>query len=117
MTTERINHRAHGHDNTKAARAKCRRDMAAFRKVIAADVVAARDNYIADHIRTQVANNAVKARMDRNTTGCTINATHCENCGSTDYESINCGDQGYTACCNELVSWSSTDCRNHHGWS
>lgn len=28
---------------------------------------------------------------------------HCESCGSRDYEDINLGDQGYTACCNELV--------------
>jgi hypothetical protein len=26
---------------------------------------------------------------------------HCESCGSEDYEDLNCGDQGYTACCNE----------------
>ena len=110
MTTTRIDHTGHDHPNTPKARAACRR------RGIIARIDAKPVDYIADHIRTQVANNAMKSRMDRNTTGCTINATHCENCGSTDYESINCGDQGYSACCNELVSWSSTECRNHHGW-
>lgn len=28
---------------------------------------------------------------------------HCESCGSTDTENLDHGDQGYTACCNELV--------------
>jgi hypothetical protein len=46
---------------------------------------------------------------------CTVNETHCENCGSTDYEDTSCGDQGYSACCNEVVVWGPTDCRNHHG--
>lgn len=49
------------------------------------------------------------------TTGCQINERHCENCGSTDREDLDSGDQGYTACCNELVSYGSSDCRNHHG--
>lgn len=47
-------------------------------------------------------------------TNCTINSTHCENCGSTDYEDVHCGDQGYTACCNELIAHDARDCRNHH---
>jgi len=32
-----------------------------------------------------------------------MNQEHCENCGSTDYEDLHTGDQGYTACCNELA--------------
>jgi hypothetical protein len=44
---------------------------------------------------------------------CTINEWHCENCGSTDVEDLD-GDQGYTACCNELPA-DSVVCRNHHG--
>jgi hypothetical protein len=48
-------------------------------------------------------------------TTCTVKGQHCENCGSTDYEDLFCGDQGYTACCNELVSYSAAECRNHHG--
>jgi hypothetical protein len=40
--------------------------------------------------------------------GCTINETHCENCGSTDYEDLNTGDQGYSACCNEIVTWNAS---------
>jgi len=31
------------------------------------------------------------------------NNSHCESCGSTAYEDVNLGDQGYTACCNERV--------------
>jgi hypothetical protein len=47
--------------------------------------------------------------------GCQIKERHCENCGSTDYEDLETGDQGYTACCNELIAWSSDSCLNHHG--
>lgn len=45
---------------------------------------------------------------------CTIEGAHCESCGSTDYEDLHCGDQGYTACCNELIAYGSRDCRAHH---
>lgn len=45
---------------------------------------------------------------------CTINARHCENCGSTSIEDLDYGDQGYTACCNELVT-DQRSCRDHHG--
>lgn len=47
-------------------------------------------------------------------TNCTIPATHCENCGSKDYEDLHTGDDGYTACCNELIAYGASDCRNHH---
>lgn len=33
---------------------------------------------------------------------------HCENCGSTDREDLDYGDQGYTACCNELVCYGDS---------
>lgn len=45
---------------------------------------------------------------------CKTTERHCENCGSTDYEDVHCGDQGYSACCNELVV-DGRDCRDHHG--
>lgn len=32
-----------------------------------------------------------------------MDAPHCESCGSTDHQDLEDGDQGYTACCNELV--------------
>lgn len=35
-------------------------------------------------------------------------AEHCENCGATDYESLQPGDQGYTACCDELICVGDT---------
>jgi hypothetical protein len=44
---------------------------------------------------------------------CSIDERHCESCGSTDYEDLNCGDQGYTACCNELTT-DRAGCRAHH---
>lgn len=47
--------------------------------------------------------------------GCTIQERHCENCGSTSIEDLDYGDEGYTACCNELQSYGPADCRNHHG--
>lgn len=34
---------------------------------------------------------------------CKTAQRHCEMCGSTDYEDTDLGDQGYSACCNELV--------------
>lgn len=43
MTTTRINHRAHDHANTLAARTACRKQMAKFRAEIA-DAVAAAKN-------------------------------------------------------------------------
>ena len=46
---------------------------------------------------------------------CTIDTTHCENCGSTDYEDIVANaDQGYTGCCNELTAYGRSDCRGFH---
>lgn len=47
--------------------------------------------------------------------GCTINQPHCESCGSTDREDLTTGDQGYSACCNELIVHAAAACRNHHG--
>lgn len=44
---------------------------------------------------------------------CTIAERHCESCGSMDYEDVNLGDQGYSACCNEIVTDQSS-CRAHH---
>lgn len=45
---------------------------------------------------------------------CTINQAHCQLCGSTDYEDLSTGDQGYTACCNEPVESGSRSCRGGH---
>jgi len=44
---------------------------------------------------------------------CTIKQRHCEQCGSTDPEDVNDGDQGYSACCNEIVT-DARWCRGHH---
>jgi len=35
---------------------------------------------------------------------------HCSNCGTTDYESLHTGDQGFTACCNEPVCTAGMAC-------
>lgn len=37
---------------------------------------------------------------------------HCQSCGRSDYESLHTGDQGYTACCNEIAMADCTprDC-------
>lgn len=42
---------------------------------------------------------------------CSTTKTHCENCGSTDYENLT-GNGGYSACCNELIV--NGNCRGHH---
>jgi hypothetical protein len=42
-----------------------------------------------------------------------IAADHCQSCGSTAYEDLWLGDQGYTACCNERVVYggcTTDDC-------
>jgi hypothetical protein len=36
-----------------------------------------------------------------------LHTAHCSSCGSTDYEDLNTGDQGYTACCNKRVCYGN----------
>ena len=36
-----------------------------------------------------------------------MSTPHCESCGSTDGQDLHDGDQGYTACCNELICYGS----------
>lgn len=36
-------------------------------------------------------------------TSTSLTVDHCSLCGSTSWENLNTGDQGYTACCNEPV--------------
>ena len=46
---------------------------------------------------------------------CTINAEHCEHCGSTDPEDTDrFANEGYSVCCNELLT-DRAGCRDHHG--
>lgn len=47
------------------------------------------------------------------TTTCTTNQRHCEQCGSTDYEDLIDND-GYSACCNEIIAACSSDCDGGH---
>ncbi len=113
----RIDHTACNHPKTPKARAACRSlraNLAAAIDPTAVVTSVSAVDYVGDHIRKVAANYAMKARMDRASDTCTRKGTHCENCGNDDYESINLGDQGYSACCNELVT-DPTFCRNHHG--
>jgi len=49
-----------------------------------------------------------------NAHGCTITETHCEQCGSTDFDDIVVdADDSYSGCCNELIT-DNYECRNHH---
>lgn len=41
--------------------------------------------------------------MNNETGPTTIQGRHCQQCGSTDLEDLDYGDQGYTACCNEIA--------------
>lgn len=103
-----ISHAGHNHPATPAARAACRKALAAGTTTTPVPL-----DYISQHIRATAAKHAIKARMDRayaKAEGCTIDKLHCENCGRIDPGH----DEGYTACCNELLSYSRTDCRNHH---
>jgi hypothetical protein len=52
-------------------------------------------------------------RYNDSMTSCKIEGRHCEQCGSTDREDLTTGDQGYSACCNELVV-DAGYCRCHH---
>lgn len=56
-------------------------------------------------------------RVPTNVEGATphrIRGEHCECCGSTSYEDLHTGDQGYTACCNEPTAWSCDDGHCYH---
>lgn len=33
----------------------------------------------------------------------TIDRPHCSSCAATDHESVNCGDEGYSQCCNKRI--------------
>lgn len=47
---------------------------------------------------------------------CNICQTHCENCGSTDYEDVDrFANHGYSTCCNELIVANNDECRGFHG--
>jgi hypothetical protein len=108
----RIDHTGHSHPMTPAGRAACRRGQelkAAAPKVSVDDCLDA----LAGVNMPTPGSTSFRGFVPAYRTGCTITGTHCENCGATDYESINLGDQGYSACCNEIVT-NQHDCRNHH---
>lgn len=111
MTTTRINHTACTHPRTPAGRRACRAGKPTFNPT-----TGVLDMGTAAPKAAKPTATAVDLGLDmQRPAACTINTEHCENCGSTDYENVNLGDQGYTACCNELVARSSHTCRNHHG--
>lgn len=109
MTTNRIDHTNCSHPRTPKGRAACRAGKPTFN--VATGVL---DMGTAPATKPKMLTAAEFGLDMRKPTGCTINTEHCENCGSTDYEDLHLGDQGYTACCNELVAHISRDCRNHH---
>lgn len=51
-------------------------------------------------------------------THCVIRGTHCESCGSSDPEDVGFeaaqSNDGYSTCCNEIISYGPQGCRNHH---
>lgn len=103
----RIDHTGHTHPATPAGRAACRNSLAKGvtpgpEGPLTAAASASVDRVVAA-IATAFANR------------CSIDAKHCEHCGSTDPENVDFVEDGYTACCNELVAWTKGDCRNHHG--
>jgi hypothetical protein len=120
-----ISHAGHNHPATPAGRAACRKSMAAGSEIanaalatdrVQAKIRAARISHKnCNHAETSHANRQCRADREFATRTvapitCTINAKHCEQCGQ-----VNPGaHEGYTACCNELISYSAADCRNHH---
>lgn len=107
----KIDHTNCSHPRTPKGRAACR----ASRATVSAPVVTVPEIKMTGATARKLARHAAAADKVRAPKGCTIAAPHCENCGASDYESVNLGDSGYTACCNELISYDSTACRNHHG--
>lgn len=135
MTT----HKGHDHDNTPAARAKCRRanstervirpDVSGVTRELVRDLYAANRaaqlNAIVDTNATAQLNAVINAATSQveefdptisHPTFIPASETHCELCGTFDYESLETGDQGYTACCNEpqcdgrsRTMWAWTD--------
>jgi hypothetical protein len=99
-------HTGHNHPATPAARAACRKAAAAGTPMVV-PVTRTADRL---HVAAPKPFLAPTGEYGK----CKIEGVHCENCGSTDYEDINLGDQGYSACCNECVN-GQFDCRNHHG--
>ena len=100
-------HKDHDHDNTPAARAACRRRHAVVNPALDAAYKKNIDKIVAD-TRVEEFDVAILRPIYTATT-----ETHCELCGSFDYEDLYTGDQGYTACCNEptcdggsLTTWT-----------
>lgn len=86
-------HKGHDHPNTPAARAACRRAMIKDREA---------------PFRAQGVNDSNGRVLEFSPavgipTFTRTDQDHCENCGTLDIEALTTGDQGYTACCNELV--------------
>jgi hypothetical protein len=105
-------HANHDHPATPAARAACRRRANRTPDVSGVTRELVRDLFAANR-------RAAVLEFDPTITRPTFvptTETHCELCGTFDAESLETGDQGYTACCNELqcdgrarVTWAWTD--------
>lgn len=137
-------HKGHDHANTPAARAKCRRANSTERVIrptpikgetLLRAINALADSPIFDDDDDEYLGglgDAFDPDMQAyvqviefdptisHPTYIAINKTHCELCGTFDYESLNTGDQGYTACCNEpqcdgrdMIKWAWTDLSNN----
>lgn len=100
----RISHRDCFHDNTQGARARCRRQQreydAAFESIGAPKTLPQNDPNEPGRVLEFA---PVGIPTFTRTT-----EDHCENCGTLDLEALMTGDQGYTACCNELVCHGGT---------
>ena len=90
------NHTGHNHPMTPAGRRACR--AAAAKATPAAPVKPVVE---APYRRTMPA--PLHTFVVRSDVPDGLNHPHCQACGSDDYEDLNHGDQGYTACCNERV--------------
>lgn len=109
----RIDHTNCNHPRTPAGRRACRASGVAVPAV----------DYVKQHMHKVQTAHAIRARMDREAIApivhvtpdaCSVRGTHCEQCGRTDWDATNGGDQGYSGCCNEIVT-DAFYCRNHHG--
>lgn len=104
-------HESHDHPNTPAARAKCRRANSTERVVRASGTTTKRVIKATPITKTSpVVMNVQVEEFDPTISHITYipaSEPHCELCGTFDIESLETGDQGYTACCNEPVCYAT----------
>lgn len=92
-------HKGHPHASTPAARAACR----ALAGAVDRGLLDRNDYALRPQDDPREPGRVLEYANVGIPTFTRTNQDHCESCGTVDLESLTTGDQGYTACCNELV--------------